>query len=295
MRAQALTQMSPGPGNIATSSLRDQEVQHCAATIAAAFLNPIHVKWDFDRFAESERKHHSGKYFPEIHLDKLTQPTTIVDIHGRILAWYLPGLLLPYLVEELNSATIILKKALCNSVTSRGDPSTYQAEFGAGVLSVSIGKFLLGHKRLQDPIYHSPTLRHELVQQWLQMIQPVEELLDAVILLVHPEMWKANRDTVQKLLSQLDIDLPVWPTVYPALDVIANRVTPRHCNQGGASSFYDHLFPDLQAELAYPPGTSALFTGKVLAHEVPKWSQGERNGLLDQISGNVIFDVFGSR
>ena len=120
------------------------------------------------------------------------------------------------------------------------------------------------------------------------MIQPVEELLDAVLSIVHPKMWRANRDTTQQLLCQLDVDLPIWPIVYPVMDVIANRVTPRHCNGGGAFSFYDHLVSlgvdhdailqlhDFQAELAYPPGTSTLFIGKVLAHEVPKWSQGER-------------------
>ncbi|KAF8141808.1 hypothetical protein EV363DRAFT_1100765, partial [Boletus edulis] len=72
------------------------------------------------------------------------------------------------------------------------------------------------------------------------------------------------------------------------LGVIANRETPKHCDPGGAYSFYDHLVSlgsghdavlqlhDVQAELAYPAGTSVLFTGKVLAHEVPKWSGGER-------------------
>ena len=120
MRAQALVQMAPeiikDPNNTTAPSLGDQEVRHCAAVIVAAFLNPsksyndltslladsvypsVHVKWDFDRFAQSERKCRSGKFFAEIQLGRLTQPTTIVDIHGRILVWYLPGLLLPHLV-----------------------------------------------------------------------------------------------------------------------------------------------------------------------------------------------------
>lgn len=72
------------------------------------------------------------------------------------------------------------------------------------------------------------------------------------------------------------------------MDVIANRITPRHYDQGGAVSFYDHLISlgedhdacllldTLHGEFAYQAGTSALFPGKVLAHSVPEWSRGER-------------------
>jgi hypothetical protein len=56
----------------------------------------VSVNWDYDRFAESERKRcSSGKYFPEVHMGKIIKLTTVVDMHGKILMWYLPGLLLP--------------------------------------------------------------------------------------------------------------------------------------------------------------------------------------------------------
>lgn len=90
------------------------------------------------------------------------------------------------------------------------------------------------------------------------------------------------------LLERLKDPSLKWPTVYPGMDIIANRVTPKHYDKGGAFSFYDHLVSlgqdhdaelwlhDFQAEFAYKPGTSVLFSGKVLAHSVPEWSEGER-------------------
>jgi len=103
-------------------------------------------------------------------------------------------------------------------------------------------------------------------------------------------MWLANSQATSQLLEQLDNPLLLWPTIYPTMDVIANQLTPRHFNKGEALSFYDHLvsfgqghnaqllLDDLHTEFAYQPGTSVLFSGKVLAHSVPEWSKGEKVG-----------------
>jgi hypothetical protein len=56
----------------------------------------VSVKWDYDRFAESkEGKRASGKYFEEVQMGMVAKPTMVVDTHGKIIMWYLPGLLLP--------------------------------------------------------------------------------------------------------------------------------------------------------------------------------------------------------
>ena len=58
--------------------------------------HPVLVDWDFDRFSDSVAKRESpGKYFSKTGMGFLTKPTTLVDSHGKILMWYLPGLLLP--------------------------------------------------------------------------------------------------------------------------------------------------------------------------------------------------------
>jgi hypothetical protein len=116
----------------------------------------------------------------------------------------------------------------------------------------------------------------------------VEQLLNAVLEVVHPEMWMANRTATSLLLEKLNDPSLTWPTIYPAMDVIANRVTPQHYDRGGATTFYDHLLSfgeghtaqfhveDFHAAFEYQSGTSVLFPGKVLGHSVPEWDNGER-------------------
>lgn len=117
---------------------------------------------------------------------------------------------------------------------------------------------------------------------------PVEGLLDGVLRVVYPDMWDSNSLATPLMLKRLKRPLPVWPALYPGMDIIANRVSPPHTDRGGAVGFYDHLvcfgqdhdarlhLPELGGQFAYGPGTSVLFSGKALTHSVPEWSGGER-------------------
>jgi hypothetical protein len=101
-------------------------------------------------------------------------------------------------------------------------------------------------------------------------------------------MAVANSKATPLLLQEMDNPLPTWPTIFSDIDVIANRLTPRHTDKGGAFTFYDHLISfggghnavllldDLHAEFRYLSGTSVLFSGKALNHSVLDWSGGER-------------------
>lgn len=137
-------------------------------------------------------------------------------------------------------------------------------------------------------MYGSPALRKTVIQQWLEFIEPVEQLLNAVLQVVHPELWSASCSAISSLLEDPPIPVPCWPTVYSGMDVIANRQTPAHIDKGGAVTFYDHLvnfgqdhdarfcLDDLDAQFVYRPGTSVLLIGRVFKHAVPPWSGGER-------------------
>lgn len=123
--------------------------------------------------------------------------------------------------------------------------------------------------------------------------------MDAVLHIVHPEMYLANSKVTSSLLKKLKRQLPAWPTIYPGMDVIANRLTLRHFDMGGALTFYDHLVSlgqehnaqlhlnDLNGEFAYQSGTSVLFPGKALAHSVPEWSGGERIVIAHYAKDNI--------
>jgi hypothetical protein len=67
------------------------------------------LKWDADRYADfvkgtniagtmSEKEKNAANYFERTTLGKIHTPTTILDLHGKILLWYLPGILSPRVV-----------------------------------------------------------------------------------------------------------------------------------------------------------------------------------------------------
>jgi hypothetical protein len=48
------------------------------------------VHLDGDESAQDER---IAKYFREVHFGHMDEPAVIVDCHGHIITWYLPGIL----------------------------------------------------------------------------------------------------------------------------------------------------------------------------------------------------------
>ena len=60
--------------------------------------NKQNTKVRFHTLMQTAVKRCSGKKFAQVYMGKITKPTTIVDMHGKILMWYLSGLLLPHRV-----------------------------------------------------------------------------------------------------------------------------------------------------------------------------------------------------
>jgi hypothetical protein len=69
--------------------------------------NVVQTEWDVTRFADkvkNTRVREVGEaqadltlplYFRQANFGKLATPTTILDMHGRIMVWALPGILHP--------------------------------------------------------------------------------------------------------------------------------------------------------------------------------------------------------
>jgi hypothetical protein len=65
----------------------------------------VQTEWDVTRFADRVKntKVHEDReaeadlrlplYFPQAAFGKLTTPATILDMHGRVMVWALPGIL----------------------------------------------------------------------------------------------------------------------------------------------------------------------------------------------------------
>ena len=139
-----------------------------------------------------------------------------------------------------------------------------------------------------------------MVQQWLTSLQPIELLFNAILQIIHPELWNVTTLASQQLANQLAFHIPCWPTAFTGLDLIVNQVTEPHLDSGRAITFYDHflslgmdhhaelLLDDLEAKLVYSEGTSVFLAGRVLTHSVPAWSGGERVALAHYTRDEVL-------
>jgi hypothetical protein len=88
-------------------------------------------------------------------------------------------------------------------------------------------------------------------------------------------------------MAQQYNNVELWPSVYTGMQVIVNRVTPLHRDEGGSPQHYDVLvstgkhmntslkIPELGLSFSYSAGTLVSFCGKILFHEVAGW-KGER-------------------
>jgi hypothetical protein len=116
--AQELTVGKNEDAGNAMLPLDSAEVEHAAAVIVAAFLNPGRlnycnvgignyfdsfallekVNWEYKRFAEAsaDRQRVPGRYFEETCVGSVSKPMTLVNCQGIIFLWYLPGIVLPH-------------------------------------------------------------------------------------------------------------------------------------------------------------------------------------------------------
>jgi hypothetical protein len=114
-----------------------------------------------------------------------------------------------------------------------------------------------------------------------------------VAILICPELYSISVNAIQKLkvgkeLFKWDDVVTKWPSIFSGIEVISNRITPPHRDPKAAPPTYDLLvsagthteawfdLQDVNAHLAYNPGTVIALCGKVLRHGVEKWVGGER-------------------
>ncbi|KDQ48874.1 hypothetical protein JAAARDRAFT_201381 [Jaapia argillacea MUCL 33604] len=108
--------------------------------------------------------------------------------------------------------------------------------------------------------------------------------MSAILRVIHPKLYDAGRLALTRLmLEDKDVQdvLKVWPSVYSAMSVISNHLTPPHLDTQSQASWYDLLatvrpYPDAAMELprlglrlSYSSGTVVGFAGILLRHCVP--------------------------
>ncbi|KIJ10451.1 hypothetical protein PAXINDRAFT_16536 [Paxillus involutus ATCC 200175] len=305
------------------------EWRRAADTIAFAVLNHIYVNWDVDRYSEKAkcspvkvdneaRQAKLGKFFELKDVGKMEEPCTIVDRHGRILLWYLPKLMYPSRVAMVNNSLLLLRPILDKSMPNMSNPEDRRSwrlqgfvdesdatYFGRGKITMSPGYFMQSHERMCDPVVPSASLRLKEVQAWLAKITPIEEFLNEILKVVHPRLHKACGTVMSamKLDEALAESANSWPSLFGAMELIVNRITPWHQDSGAASGSYDLLLSlgcnesvqfevsDIGGSFTYGPGALLYLTGKVLRHSVPEW-EGEERVVLTHFTKDAVQDRF---
>ncbi|KAI5989847.1 hypothetical protein EDC04DRAFT_2912098 [Pisolithus marmoratus] len=300
-------------------SISITELKLSALVIAHAILNPYVTAWDIDRFAEPMLNvADKTKYFQFPQWGHISKPATVLDVHGRVLVWYLPGIMPPQRVEHLNRIHLPLKACLVKHSKSQsesnkrfghrhvpevdGNPLA-DAMFGHGRLMNSPATFQQAH---MDKVYESSTLKISAVKKWLKDITYAEEFWNSISDLVLPDLARVGKDAIAAKQDWVVTEPPSgsrWPSIYVGIDVIVNQETPPHRDQVSAPSLLDLVvslgthdaefhISDLGSIIGYHPGTMIYLAGKLLSHSVPKWEKGERIALAHYMK-DAVHNRFG--
>ncbi len=118
-------------------------------------------------------------------------------------------------------------------------------------------------------------------------------LLSAILWLMHPKLYARSRTAMLNLQQYPAHDNAVaaWGSVFNALSIITNRMTPFHRDNQSRHSWFDLMLsigdypsaklrlPGLDVSLEYKSGTLVGMSGRVLRHGVPQ-CEGERTCLV---------------
>ncbi|KAI6040014.1 hypothetical protein EDC04DRAFT_2894509 [Pisolithus marmoratus] len=237
------------------ASISCQELKLTALVISHAILNPWEdvTEWDIDQFAEPMRNvMDKTKYFPHPQWGHISDPATILDVHGRVLVWYLPGIIPPARVEHVNEIHIPLKDSLVQC-SKTGHPSKRRfghkhvpeedgnEKFGHGRLMNSPATFQQAHMRLEDQVYESSSLKKPAVRQWLRDITYAEDFWNTIAEIVLPDLAQVGKEAISASSTGSPPNplalLGGLPSILVYVDVIVNQETPPHQDQSSAPSW----------------------------------------------------------
>jgi len=147
-------------------------------------------------------------------------------------------------------------------------------------------------------------MRTLLGRIFLEKTANAELLHNATLSLVSPDLYWQGLEAADRLSNgkapyEHHENANHWMSVFSAWQVIVNRKTPGHRDQGAGPMMYDLLtcagtythsllqVHDLGARFLYNPGTIVALCGKVLLHEVKNWEGGERICIAHYMRDNV--------
>lgn len=120
----------------------------------------------------------------------------------------------------------------------------------------------------------------------MQEFQVVGGLLDGILAVVHPQLYRSAISLMEKLFADHSPSRAVmahWPSCYSAVQIIANREAVRHRDVSAAPGWLDLLLTlgsyretavmelwNLGASVPYDSGSIVLLSARLIVHGVPK-------------------------
>ncbi|KAG1792292.1 uncharacterized protein HD556DRAFT_1309367 [Suillus plorans] len=207
-------------------------------------------------------------------------PTTILNVSGTIITWYLPDTLTAATQRKIWAATDLLTPDL--------EKVSEDVGLTPGCMKLSPAWFQQGHENLSDPEV-SASLKGPFSEKILKAIARPTAITSAAFRVMHPEQYWAGlrafaglgEKAESKELPQMSETLQYWASVFNSLSIISNWQTPNHRDHLSIPECFDILttvgnysnahisMPSLQLEFRYNPGCMvAFFSGRIVRHGV---------------------------
>lgn len=284
------------------------DAQCIVKCIVRAQGNPVNVDWDAEHYADqllptergsSETRESAWRRaFPppkniqlESGLKSVENPMTVIDIHGRVLVWYLPKALSPDRQEKFFNATKLLDTLFGKGRHADSRRKHKHASINSGWLELSPGRCKPNCEGPDFGLEVSEHLRilHEggAGPSWLTEARESVALLSASLSILHQGLFSAG---VQCMFTMKENEpeasvrsvLDHWPSVFNMIEVVSNCEMPRHRDPetrpewynlmcaSGTYSQADFVLDSLGMSFDYAPGSLVALSGKLTSYSIPK-------------------------
>ncbi|KAF8219058.1 hypothetical protein L208DRAFT_1124838, partial [Tricholoma matsutake] len=250
-------------------------------------------------------------------------PTIVLDMHERILLWFLPGILSPERQRILWEAALKMDQSLRGSLTLNPtrtkwclDPQYYKSPGKCqpypGNINLLPAWFQQAHNtpKFKPEISKTLKARSENLNTlgWLKETSESFTLMGALLSIVHPELYEIGRGVLKKVGDSPDMVkdgeevlevLQLWTTPFSGYGLISNCITPMHQDNNSQGPWYNCLttirdyekgarlkLKNLGLELDYPSGTMVFLLGKVIRHGISEIN-GNRVCIAQYMRDNV--------
>ncbi|KAI6100513.1 hypothetical protein F5141DRAFT_1204836 [Pisolithus sp. B1] len=231
--------------DLPSASISSNETKLSALVIAHAILNP-----------------YKTKYFQYPQWGHISDPTIVLDVHGKVMLWYLPGIIPPErVVKQSLPPCSLVKHSKRKNESSMRFGHRHVPELDGRDMD-PLADAIFGHGRLMNSPATFQQSHLVLFSSW----SGVDCKANGLVL---PDLARVGKDAIAAKGDWVVTQPPSgtqWPSIYVDIDVIVNQETPPHLDKVSAPSLLDLL-----------PGTMIYLAGKLLHHSVPKWEKASVN------------------